>query len=153
MTSAPTAAWAYLCWASLYSLTGYLLFCSSGQTASSLQEFCSRAVCKRVCHLPAIYQPFQVSAGVCALGGELRGLCLLEARPLEAESHVDLCASSSWSISLRCQDGTPALPFSSHRFNQYIVCLAHHVIAMWFIRCRLPFRKDFVPFITKVSHC
>lgn len=24
---------------------------------------------------------------------------------------------------------------------------------MWFIRCRLPFRKDFVPFITKVSQC
>lgn len=40
---------------------------------------------------------------------------------------------------------------SSTRFNQYIVCLAHHVIAMWFIRCRLPFRKDFVPYITKVS--
>jgi hypothetical protein len=39
----------------------------------------------------------------------------------------------------------------STRFNQYIVCLAHHVIAMWFIRCRLPFRKDFVPYITKVS--
>lgn len=31
------------------------------------------------------------------------------------------------------------------------MCLAHHVIAMWFIRCRLPFRKDFVPYITKVS--
>lgn len=40
---------------------------------------------------------------------------------------------------------------SHPRFNQYIVCLAHHVIAMWFIRCRLPFRKDFVPYITKVS--
>lgn len=39
----------------------------------------------------------------------------------------------------------------SYRFNQYIVCLAHHVIAMWFIRCRLPFRKDFVPYITKVG--
>ena len=37
------------------------------------------------------------------------------------------------------------------RFNQYIVSLAHHVIAMWFIRCRLPFRKDFVQYITKVS--
>lgn len=36
------------------------------------------------------------------------------------------------------------------RFNQYIVSLAHHVIAMWFIRCRLPFRKDFVQYITKV---
>lgn len=40
--------------------------------------------------------------------------------------------------------------FRCFRFNQYIVCLAHHVIAMWFIRCRLPFRKDFVPYITKV---
>lgn len=38
----------------------------------------------------------------------------------------------------------------SDRFNQYIVSLAHHVIAMWFIRCRLPFRKDFVQYITKV---
>ncbi|XP_066238986.1 tuberin isoform X8 [Saccopteryx leptura] len=43
-----------------------------------------------------------------------------------------------------------SLPYTNpSRFNQYIVCLAHHVIAMWFIRCRLPFRKDFVPFITK----
>lgn len=47
--------------------------------------------------------------------------------------------------------GPPAPPFLLGRFNQYIVCLAHHVIAMWFIRCRLPFRKDFVPYITKVS--
>lgn len=39
---------------------------------------------------------------------------------------------------------------ASARFNQYIVSLAHHVIAMWFIRCRLPFRKDFVQYITKV---
>ncbi|KAM5332103.1 tuberin isoform 5-T6 [Glossophaga mutica] len=43
-----------------------------------------------------------------------------------------------------------SLPYTNpSKFNQYIVCLAHHVIAMWFIRCRLPFRKDFVPFITK----
>lgn len=40
--------------------------------------------------------------------------------------------------------------FLLSRFNQYIVSLAHHVIAMWFIRCRLPFRKDFVQYITKV---
>uniref|UniRef100_A0AAZ3SI97 Tuberin n=1 Tax=Oncorhynchus tshawytscha TaxID=74940 RepID=A0AAZ3SI97_ONCTS len=37
------------------------------------------------------------------------------------------------------------------RFNQYIVSLAHHVISMWFIRCRLTFRKDFVQYITKVG--
>uniref|UniRef100_A0A670JMR1 Tuberin n=1 Tax=Podarcis muralis TaxID=64176 RepID=A0A670JMR1_PODMU len=43
-----------------------------------------------------------------------------------------------------------SLPYTNpSKFNQYIVCLAHHVIAMWFIKCRLPFRKDFVPFITK----
>uniref|UniRef100_A0A803TU55 TSC complex subunit 2 n=1 Tax=Anolis carolinensis TaxID=28377 RepID=A0A803TU55_ANOCA len=44
-----------------------------------------------------------------------------------------------------------AVPYYVFVFNQYIVCLAHHVIAMWFIKCRLPFRKDFVPYITKVS--
>ncbi|XP_062036593.1 tuberin isoform X5 [Lepus europaeus] len=45
-----------------------------------------------------------------------------------------------------------SLPYTNpSKFNQYIVCLAHHVIAMWFIRCRLPFRKDFVPYITKDS--
>ncbi|KAK2533604.1 Tsc2 [Columba guinea] len=43
-----------------------------------------------------------------------------------------------------------SLPYTNpSKFNQYIVCLAHHVIAMWFIRCRLPFRKGFVTYITK----
>uniref|UniRef100_A0A669C4X5 Tuberin n=1 Tax=Oreochromis niloticus TaxID=8128 RepID=A0A669C4X5_ORENI len=43
-----------------------------------------------------------------------------------------------------------SLPYTNpSKFNQYIVSLAHHVIAMWFIRCRLPFRKDFVQYITK----
>ncbi|XP_063058708.1 tuberin [Engraulis encrasicolus] len=43
-----------------------------------------------------------------------------------------------------------SLPYTNpFKFNQYIVSLAHHVIAMWFIRCRLPFRKDFVQYITK----
>ncbi|XP_073504490.1 tuberin isoform X4 [Phyllobates terribilis] len=43
-----------------------------------------------------------------------------------------------------------SLPYTNpSKFNQYIVFLAHHVIAMWFIRCRLPFRRDFVPYITK----
>ncbi|KAA8595134.1 hypothetical protein FQN60_012269, partial [Etheostoma spectabile] len=47
-----------------------------------------------------------------------------------------------------------SLPYTNpSKFNQYIVSLAHHVIAMWFIRCRLPFRKDFVQYITKnISH-
>ncbi|XP_018417160.1 PREDICTED: tuberin isoform X2 [Nanorana parkeri] len=43
-----------------------------------------------------------------------------------------------------------SLPYTNpSKFNQYIVFLAHHVIAMWFIRCRLALRKDFVPYITK----
>ncbi len=43
-----------------------------------------------------------------------------------------------------------SLPYTNpSKFNQYIVSLTHHVIAMWFIRCRLPFRKDFVQYITK----
>ncbi|XP_064414804.1 tuberin isoform X2 [Latimeria chalumnae] len=43
-----------------------------------------------------------------------------------------------------------SLPYTNpSKFHQYIVSLAHHVIAMWFIRCRLPFRKDFVQYITK----
>ncbi|KAM4632290.1 tuberin isoform 2-T2 [Discoglossus pictus] len=43
-----------------------------------------------------------------------------------------------------------SLPYTNpSRFNQYIVFLGHHVIAMWFIRCRLSLRKDFVPYITK----
>ncbi|XP_060716149.1 tuberin isoform X2 [Tachysurus vachellii] len=43
-----------------------------------------------------------------------------------------------------------SLPYTNpSKFNQYIVSLAHHVIAMWFIRCRMPFRKDFVQYITK----
>uniref|UniRef100_A0AAY4E7J9 Tuberin n=1 Tax=Denticeps clupeoides TaxID=299321 RepID=A0AAY4E7J9_9TELE len=43
-----------------------------------------------------------------------------------------------------------SLPYTNpSKFNQYIVSLAHHVIAMWFIRCRLTFRKDFVQYITK----
>ncbi|XP_050296204.1 tuberin isoform X2 [Anthonomus grandis grandis] len=41
-----------------------------------------------------------------------------------------------------------ALPFSNpFKFNHYIVSLAHHVIAVWFLKCRLTFRRDFVRFI------
>ncbi|XP_075686669.1 tuberin isoform X2 [Rhinoderma darwinii] len=43
-----------------------------------------------------------------------------------------------------------SLPYTNpSKFNQYIVFLGHHVISMWFIRCRLSFRRDFVPYITK----
>ena len=38
-----------------------------------------------------------------------------------------------------------------HRYSHYTVSLAYHVMAMWFLKCRLPFRKGFVSFIIKVS--
>ncbi|KAJ8913200.1 hypothetical protein NQ315_016142 [Exocentrus adspersus] len=42
-----------------------------------------------------------------------------------------------------------SLPYTNpFKYNHYTVSLAHHVIAVWFLKCRLPFRKDFVKFIT-----
>lgn len=46
-----------------------------------------------------------------------------------------------------------ALPYTNpFKYNHYTVSLAHHVIAVWFLKCRLPFRRDFVKFITTVSN-
>ncbi|XP_067138379.1 tuberin [Centruroides vittatus] len=42
-----------------------------------------------------------------------------------------------------------ALPYTNPKFDQYTVALAHRVIAMWFLKCRIPFRRDFASFITK----
>ncbi|XP_076458884.1 tuberin-like isoform X2 [Babylonia areolata] len=43
-----------------------------------------------------------------------------------------------------------ALPYTNpFKFSHYTVSLAHHVINIWFIRCRLPFRKGFVKYITR----
>ncbi|CAG9863119.1 unnamed protein product [Phyllotreta striolata] len=43
-----------------------------------------------------------------------------------------------------------ALPYTNpFKYDHYTVSLAHHVIAVWFLKCRLTFRKDFVRFITK----
>ncbi|CAG2164408.1 unnamed protein product [Oppiella nova] len=43
-----------------------------------------------------------------------------------------------------------ALPYTNPmKFNEYTVALAHRVIAMWFLKCRLPCRKSIVPFIIK----
>ncbi|KAM0730676.1 Tuberin [Formica fusca] len=40
------------------------------------------------------------------------------------------------------------LPYTNpFKYNHYTVSLAHHVIAVWFLKCRLPFRRDFVKFI------
>ena len=35
------------------------------------------------------------------------------------------------------------------KFDAYTVSLAHHVIIMWFLKCRLHFRAEFVSFIVK----
>lgn len=41
------------------------------------------------------------------------------------------------------------LPYTNpYKYNHYTVSLAHHVIAVWFLKCRLPFRRVFVKFIT-----
>ncbi|KAK3091724.1 hypothetical protein FSP39_022166 [Pinctada imbricata] len=43
-----------------------------------------------------------------------------------------------------------ALPYTNpFKFSHYTVSLAYHVITIWFIRCRMPFRKSFVKFIQK----
>lgn len=45
------------------------------------------------------------------------------------------------------------LPYTNpFKYNHYTVSLAHHVIAVWFLKCRLPFRRDFVKFITTVRN-
>ena len=42
------------------------------------------------------------------------------------------------------------LPYTNpFKFNHYTVSLAHHVIIMWFLKCRLSSRRDFVKFIVK----
>ena len=43
-----------------------------------------------------------------------------------------------------------ALPYTNpKRFNHFAVSLAYTVIILWYIKCRAPFRKGFVSFITK----
>ena len=42
------------------------------------------------------------------------------------------------------------LPYTNpFKCNHYTVSVAHHVIIMWFLKCRLATRKDFVKFIIK----
>jgi len=42
------------------------------------------------------------------------------------------------------------LPYTNpFKFDHYTVSLAHHVIIMWFLKCRLASRKDFIKFIVK----
>ena len=39
----------------------------------------------------------------------------------------------------------------SFRYNLYVTALAHHVVSMWFIRCRIQYRPTVAKFINKVS--
>ncbi|XP_037872619.1 tuberin isoform X4 [Bombyx mori] len=45
------------------------------------------------------------------------------------------------------------LPYTNpSRYNHYAVSLAHHVIAAWFLKCRLSYRRNFVRFIIHGLH-
>lgn len=45
-----------------------------------------------------------------------------------------------------------ALPYTNpFKYNHYTVSLAHRVIAIWFLKCRTSFRRNFVEFINKVG--
>ncbi|GBP30758.1 Tuberin [Eumeta japonica] len=45
------------------------------------------------------------------------------------------------------------LPYTNpSRYNHYVVSLAHHVIAAWFLKCRLSYRRNFVKFIIHGLH-
>lgn len=43
-----------------------------------------------------------------------------------------------------------SLPYTNpHKYDHYTVSLAHHVIAGWFLKCKLSWRRDFVQYIRK----
>ena len=45
-----------------------------------------------------------------------------------------------------------ALPYTNQqRYSSYVVALAHHVIAMWFLKCRMRYRPRVARFISKVT--
>lgn len=45
-----------------------------------------------------------------------------------------------------------SLPYTKpHRYDHYTVSLAHHVIAGWFLKCKLELRKNCVGYIKSVS--
>ncbi|XP_063361788.1 tuberin [Cydia amplana] len=45
------------------------------------------------------------------------------------------------------------LPYTNpSRYNHYVVSLAHHVVAAWFLKCRLSYRRNFVRFIIHGLH-
>ena len=44
----------------------------------------------------------------------------------------------------------PCLKHICNRYSMYEVAMAHHVIAVWFIRCRIQYRPSIVKFVNKV---
>lgn len=43
-----------------------------------------------------------------------------------------------------------SIPYTNpHKYDHYTVSLAHHVIAGWFLKCRLPLRRNFVNYVIK----
>ena len=61
-----------------------------------------------------------------------------------------------FSITSQYSSMFPFLTFTLHvfsipRYSQYTITLAYHVIAAWFIRSRVAYRKAFVGFVSKVS--
>lgn len=45
-----------------------------------------------------------------------------------------------------------SVPYTNpYKYDHYTVSLAHHVIAGWFLKCRMPLRRNFVNYLIKVS--
>lgn len=40
-------------------------------------------------------------------------------------------------------------PPLASRFGEVVVALAHHLVALWFLKCRVSFREELAPFIMK----
>lgn len=46
-----------------------------------------------------------------------------------------------------------SVPYTNpYKYDHYTVSLAHHVIAGWFLKCRMPLRRNFVNYLIKVSN-
>lgn len=43
------------------------------------------------------------------------------------------------------------ISLSSYRFSDFIVAMAFRVMSMWFLKCRLPYRKVIISYIIRVS--
>nr|CAB3248273.1 tuberin-like [Phallusia mammillata] len=83
----------------------------------------------------------QMSATVHLATSVLELLSTLSQLPSLYANFVEDQYMSVFAIAL--EHATPA------KFSLYVVSMAHHIIGMWFVKCRLSFRPDFVQFITR----